>query len=87
MEVLDACYDTGLEVVPVVCDMAANNGMALKRLMFLKTQLTAAFMIKKLQLYLNLHISLNVPTTFTSGIILQMFVRACGVVCVWCVSF
>jgi hypothetical protein len=32
MEVLGACHDAGLEVVATVCDMAANNVMALKKL-------------------------------------------------------
>jgi hypothetical protein len=32
MEVLGACHDAGLEVVATVCDMAANNVMALNKL-------------------------------------------------------
>jgi hypothetical protein len=32
MEVLDACHNTGLEVVATICDMGANSVKALKQL-------------------------------------------------------
>ena len=72
-EVLDVCHDAGLEVVATMCDMGANNVKALKLLRVLKRHLFSGFMIKKLQLYLVLPISLNVPLIFSSSIIKQMW--------------
>jgi len=59
--VLDACHNVGLEVIATMFDMGNNSVKAL----FLKQYIYSGFMIKKMQLYLVLLISLNVPATLS----------------------
>jgi len=58
--VLDACHSVGLGVIAMF-DMGANSLKAL----FLKQYIPSGFRVKKMQLYLVLLISLNVPATLS----------------------
>jgi len=59
--VLDACHNVGLGVIATMFDMGANSVKAL----FLKQYISSGFRVKKMQLYLVLLISLNVPATLS----------------------
>jgi hypothetical protein len=63
MEVLDACYSAGAEVVAILCHMGANDVKALKEL-GVSERAPSGFRIEKLQMCL-IFISLNVPPTFS----------------------
>ena len=64
MEVLDVCHSGGLEVFSYQCDVGANNVKAFKMLGVSEKTLSSGFRIEKLQLYLLLSVSLNLPTAF-----------------------
>jgi len=59
--VLDACHNMGLEVIAAMFDIDANN----VKVLFLKQYISSGFRVKKMQLYLVLLISLNVPATLS----------------------
>ena len=63
MEVLDACYSAGAEVVATVCDMGANNIKAFKQLGVSEDATFFRFENQEIAALILL-ISSNVPTTF-----------------------
>ena len=72
-DVLDACHDGGLEVVATVCDMAANNVSALKKLGVTEKRPFFSRNNKEIAAIFDPPHLLNVPATFSLSIMLQMW--------------
>jgi hypothetical protein len=72
-DVLDACHDAGLEVVATVCDMAANNVSALKKLGVTEKRPFFSRNNQEIAAIFDPPHLLNVPATFSLSIMLQMW--------------